>query len=140
MTRGTFTLDDANRMLPLVARIVDDVVKHYEEWQRTVEEFEVAAALSRADDPTPEAEALQHRAQYLAREIQGFLGELAGLGLEFKGFELGLVDFPGEVDGRRIFWCWKRGESAVQFWHDVESGYAGRRPVESLLLSSAGPS
>lgn len=140
MITTLFSLDDANRMLPLVSRIVSDVVKHYDEWQRTVAAFEIAATLSRAERPTPEADALQHRAQQLARDIQGFVGELARLGLEFKGFELGLVDFPGEVDGRRIFWCWKHGETTIQYWHDAESGYAGRQPVESLLQPSAGPS
>jgi hypothetical protein len=140
MITKLLSLDDANRMLPLVSRIVSDVVRHYDEWQRTVEAFEIAATLSRAERPSPEAEALQHRAQQLARDIQGFVGELAGLGLEFKGFELGLVDFPGEIDGRRIFWCWKHGESSIQYWHDAESGYAGRQPVDALLQSSAGPS
>jgi hypothetical protein len=140
MITRLFSLEDANRMLPLVSRIVSDVVRHYEEWQRTVEAFEIAATLSRAERPSPEAEALQHRAQQLARDIQGFVSELSRLGLEFKGFELGLVDFPGEVDGRRIFWCWKHGEPSIQFWHDAESGYAGRQSVDSFLHSSAGPS
>lgn len=125
-----FTLDEANRMLPLVTRIVRDILASYREWQQTVEAFEVATTLSRAAHPSPEAEALQHKAQGLARDIQGFVGEVTHLGLEFKGFELGLVDFPGELDGRPVLWCWRYGEAAVQYWHDVDSGYAGRHPVD----------
>ncbi len=128
-----FSLDEANRMLPLVSRIVRDIIDQYREWQRTVEAFEIAATLSRSEKPTPEAEALQHKAQELARDIQGFVGELSALGLEFKGFELGLVDFPADVEGRPIFWCWKHGEAAVTHWHDVDAGFNGRQPVESLL-------
>lgn len=140
MLTRLFTLDEANRMLPLVSRIVGDIIEHYARWQRTIEEFEVAAALSVAERPAAEADVLQHRAQQLARDIQGFVGELAQLGLEFKGFELGLVDFPGDVGGRRVFWCWKYGEPAVQFWHDVDAGYAGRQPVTMLLQTSTEPS
>ena len=135
MTRK-FSLDEANRMLPLVSRIVRDIIDHYREWQRTVEAFEIAATLSRSEKPTPEAEALQHRAQELARDIQGFVGELSRLGLEFKGFELGLVDFPADVEGRSICWCWKHGEASVAYWHELDAGFNGRQPVEGLLQVS----
>lgn len=132
-----FTLEEADRMLPLVSRITHDILDSYREWQRTVEAFEVATSLSRAEKPSAEAEALQHKAQGLARDIQGFVSEITRLGLEFKGFELGLVDFPGEVDGRQVFWCWKHGEPSIQFWHDVDAGYAGRQPIDSLSTAPA---
>lgn len=131
-----FTVEMANRTLPLVSRIVRDILEQYRAWQQTVEAFEIATALSRADRPTPEAESLQRKAQELAREIQGFLAELTDLGVEFKGFELGLVDFPGDVDGHPVMWCWKFGEPAVQHWHEIDAGYAGRQPIEALFASS----
>jgi hypothetical protein len=131
-----FTIEMANKTLPLVSRIVRDILDHYRAWQQAVEAFEIATALSRADRPTPESETLQRKAQELAREIQGFLAELTDLGVEFKGFELGLVDFPGDVDGHQVMWCWKFGESAVQHWHEVDAGYAGRQPIEALFASS----
>ncbi len=129
----SFTLELANSMLPLVSRIVRDVLAHYREWQQTVEAFEMATAPSRMDRPSADADLLQRKAQALATEIQGFHAELTALGVEFKGFELGLVDFPGEIDGKPILWCWKYGEPAVQYWHDVDTGYAGRQPVDGLL-------
>lgn len=128
-----FSLDEANRMLPLVSRIVRDILAHYHEWQRTVEAFEIAATISRSDKPSPEAETMQHRAQVLARDIQAFVGELSRLGLEFKGFELGLVDFPAEVEGRSISWSWKHGEPTVSHWHEADAGYSSRQPVEAIL-------
>lgn len=131
-----FTVEMANRMLPLVSRIVHDILDHYRTWQQTVEAFEIATALSRADRPTPEAESLQRKAQELAREIQGFLAELTDLGVEFKGFELGLVDFPGDVDGHQVMWCWKFGEPTVQHWHEIDAGYSARQPIEALFASS----
>jgi hypothetical protein len=134
MTRR-FTVEDANRTLPLVSRIVRDILEHYREWHQTVEAFEVANVQSRPGRPLPEAEALQLRAQSLAQDIQTFLGELAELGVEFKGFEKGLVDFPGEIDGRPINLCWSYGETAVHFWHEVDAGYDARRPIEVLRLT-----
>lgn len=134
-----FSLDLANRMLPLVSRIVGDILDHYRQWQHAVEAFEVASATATVDRPSAEAEVHQRRAQVLAADIQGFQSELANLGVEFKGFEMGLVDFPGEVDGHPVLWCWKHGEPAVQFWHEVDAGYAGRQPVDTLLASNVLP-
>jgi hypothetical protein len=65
----------------------------------------------------------------LAGEIEGYLVELRELGVDFKGFEQGLVDFPGERDGRVVCLCWKLDEDEVKFWHEVSDGYAGRQPL-----------
>ncbi len=89
-----FTVDQANRMLPLVRRIVRDIVDSHAAWRRVVHEFELATVTTRADRPSERADALQVEAQRLAREIQSFLSELRDLEVEFKGFDLGLVDFP----------------------------------------------
>jgi hypothetical protein len=51
-------------------------------------------------------------------------------GVVIKDVAGGLLDFPSERDGRPVFLCWKPGEPAVGFWHDVEEGYAGRQPLE----------
>jgi hypothetical protein len=56
------------------------------------------------------------------------------VGAEVKGFADGLVDFPGELDGRRIRWCWMLGEASIEHWHDAESGFAGRQPVAGLAV------
>ena len=53
--------------------------------------------------------------------------ELERLGAEFKGVELGLVDFPTLRDGQLAYLCWQYGEDRIRFWHSVETGYAGRR-------------
>ncbi len=126
-------------MLPLVGRIVRDILEHYREWHQSVEAFEVANVTRSAQTDLAAIEAHQKRAQTLARDIQGFLSELSSLGVEFKGFELGLVDFPGELDGRTINWCWRYGEPAVQYWHEVDSGYDSRQPIEVLSLSASHP-
>lgn len=128
-----FTVEQANRTLPLVRRIVEDIVRYYARWQRCVDAFEIATATSRADEPSPRADELQNEAQQLAGDIQGFVAELHALGVEFKGYETGLVDFPGDLDGRPVYWCWQLGESSVGYWHEVHTGFAGRQPLVPQL-------
>lgn len=129
-TPRTFTVEQANRMLPLVKRIVRDIVDAHRAWTRSVKDFENAATWTRADAPSSQLTALENEVKRLAAEIEGYLGELRELGVDFKGFEQGLVDFPGERDGRVVCLCWKLDEASVSHWHEVTEGYAGRQPIE----------
>ena len=134
--RKSFTVDEANRMLPLVRRIVSDAVRDYWRWQDAVQEFEVAALRSSPDQPDEIAEQLQGEATRLAGEIDGYMGELAELGVLFKGFDTGLVDFPGEIGGRPVLLCWQLGEENVKFWHEEDAGFIGRQPLPGLQVIS----
>ena len=129
----SFTLEQANRMLPLVRRIVQDIVSHYEQWQQVVGEFEVATGKMRDVEASDRAEAMQIEAQRIAEEIQHFIEELEALGVQFKGFDLGLVDFPSEMDGRPVLLCWKLNEPEIAYWHEVDGGYAGRQPLVPMF-------
>jgi hypothetical protein len=51
-------------------------------------------------------------------------------GIVVRDIEQGLIDFPGLREGRQIYLCWRLGEDAVNFWHDRETGFAGRQPLE----------
>lgn len=124
-----FTIEQANRMLPLVRRIVEDIVQDYARWREQVGVLEVVAAGRRGDSPPDEAEKVEQDTQRLAGDIERYVGELRELGVEFKGFDEGLVDFPAELDGRTVYLCWKLGEDAVEHWHEVDAGFAGRRKL-----------
>lgn len=126
----TFTVEQANRMLPLVRRIVRDIVDTHRAWSNAVKAYENAATWTRADSQATQLAPLEKEVHRLAAEIEGYLGELRELGVDFKGFDLGLVDFPGERDGRVVCLCWKLDEPDVGFWHEVTDGYAGRQPLE----------
>ena len=130
-----WTVERANRSLPLVRRIVDDLVACYEQWQGAVSAFEYATTRSRADQPDPEAEALTAESQRLAEQIEGFVAELTQLGLECRSFDTGLVDFPGELEGRPVYFCWMRGEPAVEHWHDIEAGFGGRQRLHDSEMT-----
>lgn len=124
-----YTPELANRSLPLVRRIVEDIVGQFARWQARVREFEIVSASNSMSDPDPRAEELEREVASLAAELEHFHQELTALGVEFKDYALGLVDFPAEIDGRPIELCWRLGEPTVAYWHEVDAGYAGRQPL-----------
>jgi hypothetical protein len=64
-----------------------------------------------------------------AREATEVIAELDALGVQVKDIELGLVDFPADRDGETVLLCWKVGEDEIGYWHGLEEGYAGRKPL-----------
>ncbi|HET7622554.1 MAG TPA: DUF2203 domain-containing protein [Gemmatimonadaceae bacterium] len=132
--RTSYTVEQANRTLPLVSRIVDDIVTLYPRWRDRVSEIEIRAGGATVDDPDPRTVELEREAQEIAAEIDGCIREIRDLGIEYRlPLDAGLVDFPGEREGRRIFLCWRLGETAVAHWHETDAGYAGRRPIEDEI-------
>jgi hypothetical protein len=129
-----FTVDHANRTLPLVRRIVEDIVREHRRWQEKIVELDLLVSGARADMPDPRAVALEREVQTIARDIDQFQGELEALGIQLKDRRIGLIDFPSEMDGRRVLLCWRLGEPSVQYWHDEQSGYAGRQPLSPTLV------
>ena len=127
-----FTVEAANKTLPLVRRIVSDAVRDYWRWQEKIRRYEEVSASRVIDQPNQEAEALERETAQLARDIDGYIAEMRELGVEMKGIDTGLVDFPSEVDGREVLLCWQLGEESVQYWHEVDAGFAGRQPVETI--------
>ena len=62
-------------------------------------------------------------------EMRNALIELQAMEVVLRDLDRGLVDFPSIRDGREVFLCWEEGEDEIGFWHDVDSGYGGRRPL-----------
>jgi hypothetical protein len=124
-----FTTEEANRMLPLVRAIVQDIVALYESLR------ERHGQLQELDEDTiplarrEELERMRDEFEEDEAHLRDYVAELHRLGVEFKGFDLGLVDFPCWRDGREVYLCWKLGEPAVEHWHEVADGFAGRQPI-----------
>ena len=57
------------------------------------------------------------------------IGRITDLGVVLKHLDLGLLDFPHEREGRVVFLCWHPPEESVEYWHDLDAGYAGRQPL-----------
>lgn len=130
----TFTVEQANRTLPLVRRIVEDIVQSHRVWREKILELDLAASTTRPEDPDGRAGELEREVQALAREIDAFERELAVLGISLKDRRLGLVDFPSELGGRQVWLCWRLGEPEVQYWHDLDAGFAGRQPLAPSVV------
>ena len=132
-----FTLEEAERTLPLLRRILTDLRAEYRVWQDAGAEYELHAAGARADrGETEELLAARRAMTESADRISGFLDEIAAIGCLFKGFDAGLVDFYTLREDRLVFLCWRVDEDHITHWHDVESGYAGRQPVDSTFLTT----
>ncbi len=129
-----FTVEQANRTLPLVRKIVDDVVRQHRRWRDAILELDLAASTAHGDEPVGRTTQVQREAQQLSRELDGFQRELEALGIQLKDRRLGLVDFPSDMDGRRVLLCWRQGEPDVQYWHEIDSGYSGRQPLFPELV------
>jgi hypothetical protein len=92
-----FTPEQADRTLPLVRRIVEDLIRHHARWSEMIAMCDSLLARS-SDSNRDQVEGLQGEIQRTATEIDRFLRELSDIGAECKGFEQGLVDFPAETE------------------------------------------
>ena len=130
-----FTLREAEATLPLVRRIVTDLLRAHPRWQELVGQYELLTAPLTANDEEPPALiAVREAVAREAEVINGYLQELEALGVHFKGFELGLVDFYALRDDHLVFLCWKPDEEHITHWHEVDAGFAGRQPVDQGMF------
>jgi hypothetical protein len=120
-----FTVAEANRTLPLVRRIVADIVKHYQA------AMGLKAKVSEAEGK--ELAAAQAAIEREADTLQGYVDELTSVGCQLKDYQIGLIDFVGRHRGRDVCLCWKLGDERIGYWHEMNSGYAGRQPISTLV-------
>jgi hypothetical protein len=134
-----FTREEAERTLPLVRRIVADLMAEHPAWRRAISSYEILAAGAVADEgETAEIRTARLGAERLAAQIDSYLKELEQIGCMFQGFEEGLVDFRSMREDRMVLLCWRYGEERITHWHDVGAGFAGRKPIDDALLSEVG--
>ena len=143
-THRYYTLDEANRTVPLLAGAFGRILRLRALLRAAGGELEKLGqptdpkSLTRVDGPeTVRAVRARARGLYetLAEEIEG----LHGRGIEIKDLDTGLCDFYALRDGREVYLCWRFGEPAVLFWHELHTGFAGRLPVDAAFLAPPGP-
>ncbi len=131
-----FTPDEANRMLPLVARIADDIVATYADVNRALQAFEDEKARAEADESRlPELRRCDEHVASTLDRFQALIEEIEALGGTVKDYERGLIDFYGEVDGEIVYLCWQRGESEIRFWHRLDEGFGRRRELPAHVAA-----
>jgi hypothetical protein len=72
------------------------------------------------------------RMQGLIDQMAAGVARIDALGLTLRDIERGLVDFPALVSGRQIWLCWQLGETTIGWWHGLDTGFDGRRPLAEL--------
>ena len=135
-----FTVEEAERTLPLLKRILSDLRVEYDIWREAMSSYEMLAAGSRAESgETADLVSSRVAVTRAANRINDFLLELESIGCLFKGFDEGLVDFYALRDDRLVLLCWKLGEDHITHWHEVDAGFAGRQPIDPALFSAVVP-
>ncbi len=129
--RKYFTIEEANKALPLVRMIMGDIVRQYrvvEDLQRRLSLVQKGPRKSSGDPYSEELAQSQAELDAEERKLGAYIDELRKLGVEFKGPD-GLCDFYSIIDGREVFLCWKLGEPEVLFWHELDSNFLGRQSL-----------
>ena len=138
MQSKRFTVAEANETLPQIESIFGRLETKKTAIEHHVQKIHILDALwgkavNQPNNPDHD-DFQQHRRRigYLKEDILQIIeDDLLALGVRFPqwGLEHGLIDFPTTFEGRWVLLCWKRGESKVGYWHEVDGGYAGRQEL-----------
>lgn len=125
MFQKHFTLEEARGLLPQLKKIFGEI-KAIRAGLETAE-----GDINQFIEKTSGNGGSGHSPAFLqaSTRIRSLLSEVAALGVQIKDINRGLVDFPVIIDGEEVLLCWEYGEEDIGFWHDLESGYAGRQPL-----------
>lgn len=120
-----FTVEEANELLPVLREILQDVYRHREAMREKAPHLEpiLKAAVTNGGGREGSEYGVEAYKLYLA------VDRIRELGVLLKDLDMGLLDFPHERDGRVVFLCWREPEERVAYWHELEAGYQGRRPL-----------
>jgi hypothetical protein len=130
----TFTLDEAQSMLPLVESLLKRAIESKAAAQKVEDRI---GDLSRRIYLTggmriDVASVAKQRAEmesYLQR-VRESVSEIDAIGVQVKDLDTGLLDFPCKVDDEVVLLCWRLGETAIEHWHTLEDGFKGRKPLD----------
>ena len=131
-----FTLDEAQRTLPLVQAIVRDVMDRYATLRSRLKELRIGRDAFLAATSTDPRRDLPPDIADIVDDLRNYVEELEGLGCFLKDPEIGLVDFYGEVGPDIVYFCWRYGEARIRYYHGLHSGYSGRQliPAASVVV------
>jgi len=137
MSDRTFTLDEAHSLLPILESLLRTAIhakKLMEEVDAEVQALHHRIFLNGGMflDIVPLARRKAERARSEQR-IKDALAEIDSIGVQVKDLDIGLLDFPCEVEGQTILLCWKLGEKSITHWHGVQEGFAGRKPIDQRI-------
>jgi len=134
----TFTLEEAHTLLPVLRSLLKrsmDGKQLIELVEKELQDLKHRILLSgglMVDVPAV-ARRRAERDKAL-QEIKDALAEIDSIGVQVKDLDIGLLDFPCAVDDEIVLLCWKYGEEKIEFWHGMEEGFRGRKPIDARIL------
>ena len=128
MEERTFTLAEAKRMLPQLEEQLLAVKQEKEVLVRSRGEIKRASAKAEYNGGSFAGPRYIRALEHISDSVEA----IQEMGILVKDLDIGLCDFPYLLDGRVVYLCWKLGEPEIRYWHEIEDGYAGRQPLESL--------
>ena len=136
----TFTLEEATTLLPVLQallrramegkRLIEDVEKEQQDLRHRV----LLSGGLLVDVPVVARR--RGERDKATQDIKDAIAEIDSIGVQVKDLDIGLLDFPCAVDGEIVLLCWKYGEEKIQFWHGVEEGFRGRKPIDERIPRS----
>lgn len=133
-----FDIDDANAALtevaPLLATLADQRAELIRLRDHSLARPSTSGGGAGDDsDPDPaETRRVRLRMQGVIDQMSAAVARIDALGITLRDIERGLIDFPALVSGRQVWLCWQLGEDDIAFWHELETGFGGRRPLIEL--------
>jgi hypothetical protein len=134
----TFTLEEAHTLLPVLRALLKramDAKGLIERAEKELQDLKHRIMLSgglMVDVPAVARGRAQRDKAF--QEIKDTLAEIDSIGVQVKDIDIGLLDFPCSVDGEIVLLCWKYGEEKIGFWHGLEEGFRGRKPIDERIL------
>jgi hypothetical protein len=135
-----FTLVEAQSLIPEVDRMLRQALESktaYEEAERAIQEFNERVMMM-GGVMVDRHRALENKARRdsAAAQLRAAIEGVQGTGCLIKDLEIGLVDFPTLLRGVEVYLCWKLGEAGIEFWHGVDEGFRGRKPIDQDFLDN----
>jgi hypothetical protein len=127
-----FTPEEANATLEQVRPLVEELVDHRQSQQRAHGELRELEAKIAGNGGEIDAQQLANLAEAVDRARVGIaqcVNRIHGLGAIVKDLDSGLVDFPARHAGEEVLLCWQLPEPEVAYWHGLDEGFAGRKPL-----------
>jgi hypothetical protein len=134
-----FTHAEAQRLLPEVGRLLKDALtakSEYQQAEKAIQELsERVMLMGGLVVDRDRALTSRSRRDAAAAMLKSAVESVQETGCVVKDLDIGLVDFPTLFKGVEVYLCWKLGEPAIEFWHGVEEGFRGRKPIDQDFLS-----
>jgi hypothetical protein len=130
MADRLFTLDEAQALLPTVRQLLTEIQAAKGEVDAKGAEMARLLAVTGGNGHIETDLACARDAvEYAAGDLQERIAELEDIGVELKGIDEGLCDFPSMREDRVVYLCFRLGEDDIEYWHELDTGFAGRQPL-----------